>query len=89
MKLVRIVTHPVMAHGVDGRGQSEPGKVHFAVKQRHHMWNVPARVAKRQSQLVNISTLAPWDAITLSWLKVSSFYRWFCMWHHWHATPTN
>ena len=66
MKLVRIVAHPVTAHGVNGCGQSEPGKVHFAVKQRHHMWNVPAKVGKRQSQLVNISTLTPWDAITLS-----------------------
>ena len=57
MTLVRIVAHPVTAHSIDGCGQSEPGKVNFAVKQCHHMWNVPARVGKGESWLVNISTL--------------------------------
>lgn len=42
MKLVRVVAHPVAAHGVDGCGQCESGQIHFTVKQCHNVRDVPA-----------------------------------------------
>lgn len=37
---VRAVPHPLSTHDVEGCVREEAGKVHTAVKQRHHMRNV-------------------------------------------------
>ena len=42
MEVVWIVTHPVSAHGVEGRGRCESSQIHFSIEQSHHMRGMPA-----------------------------------------------